>query len=195
MEFGGEIVTERTFHRNKKGISTIIATIIIVSVSIVMAIAVAYWAMGIGNSFTKYEKVEFISVYADYNQAVPPVATIPSQNVTDVNGTIITIPEIPGKPGIPANYTINIVLKNTGTAAATISNIFLNGRPFDRGYNNTVVQERLVGAYLAAGDTTPDGARIFLPDIASGDWSHGNSVDVVIQSAAGRSYSNTVVLP
>jgi len=68
-----------------------------------MAIAVAFWAMGIGNSFTKFEKVEFISVYAD-----PPTL------------------------GNPGNFTVNIVLKNTGTAAATIGNIFLNGRPWTK---------------------------------------------------------------
>jgi len=160
-----------------------------VSVSIVMAIAVAFWAMGIGNSFRQFEKIEFISMYSDYNPAVPGT---PDRNITDsVTNQTYTIP---GTPGIPANYSINIELKNTGTAAATISNIFLNGRPFDKGYNN-VTQDKLVGCYLAAGATTPDGAAIYLPDVANGYFSHGNSVDVEIQTAAGRSYSDTVVLP
>ncbi len=43
--------------------SIIISTIIIVAISITMAIAVSFWAMGIGNSFTKFEKLEFITVY------------------------------------------------------------------------------------------------------------------------------------
>jgi archaeal type IV pilus assembly protein PilA len=184
---------KKTLWRSKKGISTIIATIIIVSVSIVMAIAVAYWAMGIGNAFQKYEKVEFVSVYSDYYNAIPGVSGSPAQNVTLDNGTIIVIPEVPAIPGVPANYTINIVLKNTGSAAATINNIFLNGRPYDKGYTG-VTEQNLVGYYLAAGAETPANAKIFLPT-STGDWSHGNSVDVVIQTAAGRSYSNTVVLP
>lgn len=132
-----------------------------------MAIAVAYWAMGIGGSFTKFEKVEFISIYAD-----PPT----SDN--------------------PGNFTVNLVLKNTGTAAATITNIFLNGRPWDTGYVS-VTQNNLVNQTLVVGATTV-GAKILLPlDIPPGNpnWSHGNSVEVVIQTAAGRSYSNTVVLP
>ena len=128
-----------------------------------MAISVAFWAMGIGTSFTKFEKVEFISVYAD-----PPTL------------------------GNPGNFTVNIVLKNTGTAAATIANIFLNGRPWDKGYVG-VTQANLVNQTLVVGASTTD-ATIFLP-IDTGTWSHGNSVEVVIQSAAGRSYSNTVVLP
>ena len=154
---------KRNLRNSKTGISTIIATIIIVSVSIVMAIAVAFWATGIGNSFTKFEKVEFISIYAD-----PPTLDNPK------------------------NYTVNIVLKNTGSAAATISNIFLNSRPWDKGYVG-VTQVNLVNQTLVVGASTVD-AMIFLPS-DSPNWSHGNSVEVVIQTAAGRSYSNTVVLP
>lgn len=150
-----------------KAISTIIAVIIIVSVSIVMAIAVAYWAMGIGNAFQKFEKVEFTSIYAD-----PP--TLDN----------------------PGNFTVNIVLKNTGSAAATINNIFLNGRPWDKGYPG-VTQINLVNQTLGVGASTTD-SRIFLPidtPAQNPNWSHGNAVEVVIQTSAGRSYSNTVVLP
>ncbi len=44
--------------------SIIISTIIIVAISITMAIAVSFWAMGIGNAFTKFEKLEFVTVYS-----------------------------------------------------------------------------------------------------------------------------------
>ena len=163
---------------SRKGISTIIATIIIVSVSIVMAIAVAYWAMGIGNSFTKFEKVEFTNIYAD-----PP-----------------TIGD--------GNFTVYLTLKNTGSAAATISNIYLNSRPYDTAYDNILTQTKLNGTYLIdqslVGQTIAVGqtlvGRMFLPTDATGlsgnpIWSSGSSIEVQIQTAAGRSYSNTVVLP
>lgn len=164
----GAKVSKKTLWHSKKGISTIIATIIIVSVTIVMAIAVAYWAMGIGNSFTKFEKVEFTSVYAD-----PPLST-------------------------PGNFTVNIVLKNTGTAAATIQNIFLNERPWDKGYTG-VTQNNLINQTLVVGASTTN-AYILLPTDAIGVggyqvWTSGSSVEVQIQTAAGRTYSNTVVLP
>ncbi len=160
------LFTKRTLWYSKKGISTIIATIIIVSVSIVMAIAVAYWAMGLGQSFQKFEKVEFTSAYAEYYP--------PSSGAT-----------------IPANFTVYIVLKNTGTATATMANIFLNGKPYETGYTG-VTQENLVNQTLAVGKSTV-GAKIFLPDTS--DWGHGNTVEVSIQSAAGRSSSYTIVLP
>jgi len=150
-----------------KGISTIIAVIIIVSVSIVMAIAVAYWAMGIGNSFTKFEKIEFTSIYAD-----PPTA----DNL--------------------GNFTINIQLKNTGTQSATISNIFLNTRPWDTAFVG-VTQTNLINQTLSAGASTSN-AKIYLPidtPSSSPNWSHGNSVQVEIQTAAGRTYPDVVVLP
>jgi archaeal type IV pilus assembly protein PilA len=175
---------KRTLWHSRKGISTIIATIIIVSVSIVMAIAVAFWAMGIGNSFTKFEKVEFTSIYADYNMAVLPTSTFDP----NTNTTITTL-------GIPANYTVNIVLRNTGSAPATIDNIFLNGKPYSTGYLN-VTQLGLVSTYLPAGKSTESigPARVYLPDY-TGEWDHGTSVEVAIHTAAGRSYSSTVVLP
>lgn len=128
-----------------------------------MSIAAAYWAMGIGQSFTKFEKVEFTSIYAD-----PP-----------------------GTANL-GNFTVYIVLKNTGSAAATIDNIFLNGRPWDKGYTG-VTQYNLINQTLVVGASTTD-AMILLPE-NSPSWGHGNSVEVVIHTAAGRSYSNTVVLP
>lgn len=159
--------TKRKLRRNINAISTIIATIIIVSVSIVMAIAVAYWAMGIGGSFTKFEKVEFTSIYAD--------------------------PQTAASPG---NFTVYIVLKNTGSAAATIDTVFLNSRPWDTGYTG-VTQYNLINQTLMAGAATTN-ARILLPlnvPPESPNWSHGNSVEVQIHTSAGRTYSNTVVLP
>jgi archaeal type IV pilus assembly protein PilA len=144
-----------------------------------MAIAVAYWAMGIGNSFTKFEKVEFTSTYAD-----PPTYT---------NG----------------NFTVYVTLKNTGSAAATINDIYLNSRPWATAYDNIIQESKVNGVFqnppislvnqsLAVGQILI--GRIFLPTNATGIsgnliWSSGSSIEIQIQTAAGRSYSNTVVLP
>jgi len=50
---------------NRKAISPVIATIIIVAVAIVMSIAVAYWLMGLGTVFTRYERLEIPVAYAE----------------------------------------------------------------------------------------------------------------------------------
>jgi FlaG/FlaF family flagellin (archaellin) len=49
--------------RDRRGVSPVIATIIIVSIAIVMSLAVAYWMLGLGGAFTRYEKLEFTSAY------------------------------------------------------------------------------------------------------------------------------------
>jgi len=54
---------KKGFKWNRRGVSPVIATIIIVAIAIVMSIAVAYWMLGLGASFTKYEKIEFTSAY------------------------------------------------------------------------------------------------------------------------------------
>jgi len=49
----------------RKGISPVIATVIIVAVTIAVAIAVAFWMTGIIGLFTgAVEKIEFVSLYA-----------------------------------------------------------------------------------------------------------------------------------
>ena len=163
----------RKLRRNLKGISTIIATIIIVAISIVMAIAVAYWAMGIGNSFTKFEKIEYISIYADPRRSF--------------SGTPILQPD--GNYFNGTAFTVNLVLKNTGTAAATIDNIFIDTRPF-RSFAN-VSQSNLMGQTLDIGIQRT--GTIYLP--SGGTWSPGNTVAITISTAAGREYPNFVVLP
>jgi len=55
---------KRFMKRKDRAVSPVIATIILVAVAIVMSIAVAYWALGLGGTFTRYEKIEIMSMYA-----------------------------------------------------------------------------------------------------------------------------------
>lgn len=137
----------RRLRRNLKGISTVIATIIIVAIAIVMAIAVAYWAMGIGASFTRFEKLQFTYAYA----------------TNDTN--------------------ISIGLKNSGTAAATVNNVMINGIPLAGSTSGNFTGTLLPGD-MASGNITLD------PALAS-----GMTVEVTLQTAAGNQYPQVVVLP
>jgi len=47
------------------GISPVVATVILVAIAIVIAIAVAFWASGLVGIFTRFEKIEIVSAYAD----------------------------------------------------------------------------------------------------------------------------------
>jgi FlaG/FlaF family flagellin (archaellin) len=50
--------------KDKKGISPVITTVIIVAVGIAIAIAVALWMSGLIGIFTRFEKIEIRNAYA-----------------------------------------------------------------------------------------------------------------------------------
>ena len=74
----------KKFKRNRRGLSTVIATIIIVAIAIVMAIAVAYWAMGVGSSFTRFEKLQIVNAYASSDNS----ATVTVKNTGTATATL-----------------------------------------------------------------------------------------------------------
>jgi len=158
---------KKLFRRNRKGVSTVIATIIIVAISIVMAIAVAYWVLGIGSSFTRFEKLEFTSAWAAYNSGTSPY------------------------------YNISMTVKNTGSAAATIDNstIFYNGRPASAysSFQPNAVIGTTGTVPLDPGNSTT--LAIILPAGSGSNWVSSMSIEVMIQTTAGRQYPKVVVLP
>ncbi len=50
--------------RDRRGISPVITTVIIVAVGITLAIAVMLWVTGLAGSFMSYERIEVTSLYA-----------------------------------------------------------------------------------------------------------------------------------
>ena len=171
---------KRNVRRNKKGMSIVISTIIIAAISITMAIAVAFWAMGLSSSFTKFEKLEIISMYVS-DTAVPYTRTSPTIRTLNC-------------------YRITMQLKNTGTNTLTFNNVFLDGKPYNAGgYLETRVpgtilayQTGLISTVLQTGQTLTT-ANIYLP--VGGMWNSGDYATVEIETAAGRHYPYTVVLP
>ena len=163
---------KRNLRDNKKGMSIVISTIIIVAISITMAIAVSFWAMGIGNSFTKFEKLEFVSVYA-----------------SDTQVTYL------GRPC----YQIFVQLKNTGTNTATVVSVFLDGKPYNLatsrvpGGQLAYVPGIVPSTPLQTGQSMT--GSIMLPYSATGYWNSGDYIALEIETSAGRHYPYTVVLP
>jgi len=159
--------------RNKRGISPVIATVIIVAVTIAVAIAVAFWMGGLTSIFTRFEKLEITSAYAD-------------------------------GAGTPVVFTITLNFKNTGSAAATISDILINGKPVSvtnatsatvtvaAGGTNEFVANPTGTVSCAIGDT---GDLIIIATSGSSPWVSGVSVEVTIHTAAGKDYPRVVVLP
>lgn len=174
----------RNILRNKKAMSIVISTIIIAAIAITMAIAVSFWAMGISNAFTKFEKIEIISAY--------------------VSDTQVAYTRVGPSPMMTLNcFAIYMTLKNTGTNTATIANVFLDGKPY------TATSTRVQGGQIAyvpglypsnplqTGQSMT--GNIFLP-VNTGTtpqplWNSGEFITIELETAAGRHYAYTVVIP
>jgi len=197
----------KSFRRNRKAVSPVIATIIIVAVAIVMSIAVAYWMLGLAGTFTRYEKLEFTSAYVVSSNAIVICENDTGSEEEKWNAESNT------------TYVVKINLKNTGTAAATLDMLFINGVPWDdldgalfqnvttqqsswesnhgidstldyAQYDNNYYYKRTSSKTLEPGDSAV--AIIVLdPD----EWSSGMTIEVMVQTAAGNQYPKSVTLP
>jgi len=157
--------------KNRKAISPVIATVILVAVAITIAVAVSYWMGGITSQYTKFEKVEIQSAYA--------VKTVES------------------------GWTVTLQVKNTGSAASTLSSVFINERPLNStGYHGAGVafadlaaNTRVATDIPATGLVIAQGASqtviILIGDTAPSNYaslSSGTTINVKIHSAGGMDY-------
>jgi flagellin-like protein len=96
LEIQGGKIEEMTF-RKRKGVSPVIATVILVAVAITVAVGVSYWMGGISAQYTQFEKIEIQTGFS-------------TKDAT--NG-----------------WTVELSLKNSGSAASTITHLFINDVP------------------------------------------------------------------
>jgi len=175
---------KRSLRRSKKAVSPVIATIIIVAVAIVMSIAVAYWMLGLVGTFTRFEKLEFVSAYA-------------------VKYVINS-----GKNA----FNITISVKNSGTSPATVTKFFFNGitnikegKTLEENVGLRILYGSTAESSFKADGTTvtinPGETKTFsihMLDgaiIGSGYAVSGVSLEITIQTAAGNQYPKTITLP
>jgi len=100
-------MSRRLVRRKDRAVSPVIATIILVAIAIVMSIAVAYWALGLGGTFTRYEKIEIMSMYATKESGDGWKITANLRNTGSAPATINMI-LINGKPTNEYNPPINV---------------------------------------------------------------------------------------
>jgi len=173
----------KTFIENKKALSPVIATVILVSITIVVAISVSYWMGSLAGTYTRFESLDISSSYAS--------------KATFLNGTF-GWNILDGTSG----WNITMTLKNTGSADATLDNVFLNAKPFNAFSNVTI----LVGA--ACYNKTNSALSVAVGSGASQDiiivilagteqgitFSSGLTLDVKLHSAAGKEYPKLIAL-
>ncbi len=168
----------------RKGVSPVIATVILVAVTITVAVAVAYWMSGIASQYTQFEKVEIQTAISTWDS-------------TDLE------------------WVIEIKVKNTGTTAATLTNVFINDVEVDAYTIDITARLSKAADGKAATDMTEtekiesgatatilvfiDGLGIGSDDPTPGtiQWksvSSGTTVNIKIHSAAGMDYIRLVQL-
>jgi len=151
----------QSLFRSKKALSPVIATVILISVTIVVSVSVAYWMGSIAGSYTSFEQIELPTVYAMWNESAN-------------------------------NWTITIKLKNTGSADATVDNVFINGIPFDDYSENISLSPRPPISIPKGNEAT---LSLSLNQSSSQGFTAGTRVDLKIHTAAGRDYPAQVKLP
>ena len=169
--------------RKRRAVSPVIATVILVAITITVAVAVSYWMSGIAGQYTSFEKVEIQSGHA----------------------TIGTT---------PVGWYVTIDLKNTGTATATLTKVFINEVPVLE-YGITLgtagvlagipVGPPIVAAADSSGTSipTPDGLPIMSGAAVTvyvyiGDTyaflSPGTTINIKLHSAGGMDYIRLIQL-
>jgi len=182
--------------KNRKAVSPVIATVVLVAVAITIAVAVSYWMSGISSQYTQFEKVELTSAYCE--------STTADWNDTDNDC-----------------WNITIDFRNTGTTEATIIGAQVNGKSIaDYGYNTTSgggfeFTDDWIRAYNSSFtqldfDETGSGnpttytvtpgnrGQIVLnlhkdPGTAY-DFSSGTTIEIALRSGAGNTYMKMVTL-
>ena len=160
---------------NKRALSPVIATVILVAVAITVAVAVAYWMGGIAGQYTKFEKIEIQSALCVYNSSSPK------------------------------HWKITMMVKNTGTATATIDKVFLNGIEVND-YGDTAPPDEGEASvsFGSSGLTLPSGSSstfyIYIDADEGGSdegWesvSSGTTINIKLHSAGGMEYLKMVEL-
>jgi len=156
---------EKGLLRDKRGISPVIATVILVAVTIVVAVAVAYWMGGIASLYTRYEKLEISSAYASWNVA-------------------------------GNNWTVTVNLRNTGSADATVTGLYINGKPYNDasfGGNITITTPSDFATNGLPMKSGMEGKLVFTIK-KFGGFNAGVSIELKLHSASGQDYPKTITL-
>jgi len=155
--------------RSRRGVSPVIATVIMVAVTITVAVAVAYWMSGIAGQYTKFEKVEIQSGYATLDPLTGWTITLELKNSGSATANLIKcfVNDIPvDKPGATGFAGATIV-----GASETGSTIPDAGIPINSGMDQTV------SVYI--------GKDLF---------SSGTTINIKLHSAGGMDYIKLVEL-
>jgi flagellin-like protein len=103
--------------RKNSGISPVVATVILVAVAIVTAIAVAFWASGLVGVFTRYEQLEVLSAYQSADNEITIIVANRGTTTTSIIQVVVNGIQVYslGTPDTPPPPTIEIGARPTCT--------------------------------------------------------------------------------
>lgn len=151
----------------RKGVSPVIATVILVAVAITVSVAVAYWMSGIAGQYTNFEKVEISSAVVTVDGSGNWIVTIDVKNTGTATATIDAV-------------FVNDAIVATDQEAPTAA-------------NNTLLTDltTVTPWQLTSGEP---GTIIVWVGINYSTLSSGTTVNVKLHSAAGMDYIKLVKL-
>jgi flagellin-like protein len=156
-----------TFMRERKAISPVIATVILVAVAITVAVGVSYWMGGISSQYTSFEKVE-----------------IQSGICRKLGGTGVEY------------WNVTMKLKNSGTADATLIGVFINEIEVDA-YSSAAAVDQWAVTNMPATYTIQTGVTGKISVLIDCDYStltSGTTVNIKVHSAGGMDYIKLIQL-
>ena len=148
----------------RRAVSPVIASVLLVAVAVMIAVGVSFWMSGISSQYTLFETMEITTAYS-----------MVETNVTN------------------AQWKIVLGIKNSGSAGATLKEVFVNRVPVnDYGVSSggSLTDASSTGTSISTnGATLKSGERkVFYVWIGSGLMSSGTSCEIKIHSAAGMDY-------
>jgi flagellin-like protein len=174
--------------QKRRGISPVIATVIIVAVTIAVAIAVAFWMTGIVGLFTAAEKLEIVSANAvNLGGAQGWTVTLTVRNTGTTTTSIDTI-YINGYEAFVQNNA-NPQLTCVANLQAQVDNQQpVNQLPVTLQAGQSVTIRFNIQNPGQACNYVPTNAAVFTP-------AAGGSIEVKLHSTGGKEYPKLLVLP
>jgi len=154
-------------YQERKAVSPVIATVILVAVAITVSIGVSYWMSGIAGQYTDFEKVEISSVVITQDIYLNWIATIALKNSGSASATIDSLYVNEGAVSLDASAP-------TAAAITLTSSLVTGGLPLESGQSGSIVV--WIGADYA-------------------ELSAGTTVNIKCHSAGGMDYIKLVKLP
>ena len=177
----------RRVRLNRKGISPVLATVIIVAVTITIAVAIAYWMGGIAGLYTRFEKIEisYANVQWDSDSNYWKI-TLKVKNTGSADATIDDI--------LLNGVTISEVFVTNAAGTVDYANCTVaddSNLDFDNASSPVSVSEPLTsGSLKYIGITLPHNAAMGTSVATS-----GLSLEIKLHTVAGKEYPKIITLP